>query len=249
MDLPTLDILIGLALIISIAYTVYGLTGFGSTVTGLPFLLIFIPLHIAAPMMQVYDLIAGSIVGIRNRRSADLRELWHLAPFLLIGLALGTTILIQVPEKYLLLVLGVFLVCYSSWSLFFQPASTPIAAGWAALFGTVGGIFTAIFGTGGPIYTVFLTRRIQDKEVLRATASLMIFIAGATRLLLLLVTGYFSRDHNTLQLALFLLPFLFLGIFVGSYLHRRFSSQHFMKAIWLILIVAGVNVFRQGLAR
>ena len=95
---------------------------------------------------------------------------------------------------------------------------------------------------------MFLARRNQDKVVLRATTSLKIFIAGATRLLLFLVTGYFSRDH-ILQLALFLLPFIFLGVFVGSHLHRRFSSQRIMQAIWLILIAAGVNLFRQGIAR
>jgi uncharacterized membrane protein YfcA len=248
MALPPIDTLVMLALIVSLAYAIYGLTGFGAIIAGMPFLLIFIPLHTAAPIMQVYSLAAGSMVANQKRGSADLRELWYLAPFMLLGLTIGTTILIYVPEKYLLLLLGVFLVCYSSWSLFFQPVGKPIAVAWASLFGTAGGIFSAIFGTGGPLFAIFLARRIDDKEVLRTTTNLVLFIAGAIRLLMLVITGFFSRDE-VIHLGLLLLPCAVAGVLVGSRLHRRVSLRFSMQATWLVLIVAGITVVQQGLDR
>ena len=248
MDLPTPELLISLALITTAAYAVYGLTGFGAAVTGMPFMLILIPLHIAVPVMMVHGLFAGALIGIRTRRHADLGELRILLPYLIIGLILGTTILVQIPEKYLLLLLGAFLLGYSGWSLLFRPVSKPIAVAWAAPLGIIGGIFSGIFGTGGAIYTVFLVRRIQDKNVLRATTSLLVLIAALFRLLMLLLTGFFSRD-NVLQLIILLLPFVFLGLYLGNHFHRRTSLRRIMQTIWLILIVAGINVIRQGLAR
>lgn len=248
MDLPSIGILISLALIITLAFAIYGLTGFGAVVAGMPFMVIFIPLQTAVTVMLIFSLFAGSAVGIRQRRSVDLREIWRLLPFLTIGLVLGTSILIYVLEKYLLLLLGIFLLCYSSWSLLFRPVSKPIAVTWAAPLGIVGGIFSAIFGTGGPIYTIYLVRRITDKHVLRATTNLMVLISAISRLVLFLMSGFFARD-DVLQLALFLLPFVFLGLFVGHRLHSRVSLTRIMQAIWLILIVAGVNVFREGLVR
>ncbi|MBN8473887.1 sulfite exporter TauE/SafE family protein [Sulfuritalea sp.] len=248
MILPSADILVSLALIITIAFAIYGLTGFGAVVAGMPFMVIFIPLQTAVTLMLVFSLFAGSAVGIRQRQAVDFREIWRLLPYLLVGLVLGTSILIQVPEKYLLFLLGMFLLCYSSWSLFFRPVSEPIAVGWAAPLGIGGGFFSALFGTGGPIYTIYLVRRITDKHVLRATTSLMVLISAISRFVLFLMTGFFARD-DVLQLALFLLPFVFLGLFVGHYLHRRFPLYRIMQAIWLILMVAGVNVVRQGLAR
>lgn len=248
MLLPSVDILVALALITTLAFAVYGLTGFGAVVAGMPFMVIFMPLQTAITLMLIFTLVAGSAVGVRERRFADQKELWRLLPFLFIGFVLGTSILIYVPEKYLLLLLGAFLLCYSSWSLFFRPVSKPIAAIWAMPLGIVGGIFSIIFGTGGPIYTIFLARRITDKHVLRATTSLMVFISTVIRLALFLLAGLLSRD-DVLQLALFLLPFVFLGLFVGHRLHTRFSIHRIMQVIWLILIVAGVNVLRQGLAR
>lgn len=247
MNLPSIDVLLALALITTLAFAVYGLTGFGAVVAGMPFMVIFISLQTAVTLMLIFTLIAGSAVGIRQRRYADLRELMRLLPYLCVGFILGTGILIYMQEKYLLLLLGIFLLCYSSWSLFFRPVSKPIAVIWAVPLGIVGGIFSVIFGTGGPVYTIFLARRITDKHALRATTSLMVFISTVIRLALFLLTGFLARD-DVLHLALVLLPFVLLGLFVGHRVHSRVSLHRIMQAIWLLLIVAGVNVFRQGLA-
>lgn len=248
MDVLSPELLIYLALITFAAYAVYGLTGFGNVAIALPVMLFFMPLHTAIPITMLHGLFAGSTVGIAKRRHADLGELRLLAPFVVIGLVLGATILVYVPEKYLLYLLGLFLVCYSCWSLLSPSVSKQIARGWAAPLGVIGGIFSATFGTGGVLYMVFLVGRIRDKESLRATSNLIVFAVAVARLLLLLSTGFLTRDHVLLLTAL-LLPFVFLGLYAGNHLHSRVSLQRILQAIWLILIAAGINVIRQGLTR
>jgi hypothetical protein len=134
-------------------------------------MLIFMPLHTAIPIAMLHGLFGGSTVGIAKRRHADFGELRILAPFVVIGLILGTSILVYVPEKYLLYLLGIFLVCYSCWSLLSPSVNKQIARGWAAPIGIIGGIFSATFGTGGVLFIVFLAGRIRDKETLRATSN------------------------------------------------------------------------------
>lgn len=247
MSLP-IDSVVSAALIVSLAYTVYGLTGFGSSITAMPLLVLFMPLQLALPMMLILDLFAGLMVGLRHRRSADLRELMRLMPYVLIGMALGVTVLVNAPEAVLLLVLGIFILSYSAWSLIVRQSDKLIATGWSPAFGIGGGMFTALFGTGGPIYTIYLSRRLQDKLTLRSTISLLILIAGAIRLAFFSSVGFFSQN-NLLQLILFLLPCSLLGLFIGSHLHHRMSTRRVMQAVWVILVLGGMSLVRQSLMR
>lgn len=55
-----------LALIVMFAYTVFGLTGFGSSITAMPLLVQLIPLKVAVPLMLVYDLTSGLLLGLKT---------------------------------------------------------------------------------------------------------------------------------------------------------------------------------------
>src|SRR5437868_974112 len=173
-----------LGLIVMLAYTVFGLTGFGSSITAMPLLVQVIPLRMAVPLMLVFDLCSGLLLGLKNRRVVDRKELLRLIPFMLVGMALGVIVLVKAPERVLLLVLGVFILGYSAWSLLLRREPKRLSVGWSAPLGMVGGVFTALFGTGGPIYTIYLARRLDDKAVLRATISSLTFVTGISRLVL-----------------------------------------------------------------
>ena len=84
-DLPLVTILAA-ALVVTLGYTVFGLTGFGSTIVAVPLLAHFLPIRFAVPMMLVFDLCAGLLFGLRNRRDVDRGELLRLAPFVVVGM-------------------------------------------------------------------------------------------------------------------------------------------------------------------
>lgn len=237
----TPEIIAGAALIIVLAYTVFGLTGFGSSITAMPLLVHLIPLRMAVPMMLIFDLCAGLLLGLRNWRAVSRRELMHLVPFMLVGMVLGVTLLVKAPEKILLLVLGVFVLAYSAWSLLLRPSFKPISAQWSVPLGTAGGVFTALFGTGGPIYTIYLARRLEDKLALRATISSLIFVSGLARLVLFTGAGLYAQQ-NVLRLGIYLLPCAMAGLFVGNRLHSRLPAHRVVQAVWAILILGGSSL-------
>jgi uncharacterized membrane protein YfcA len=236
-----LDTAVLVALVVILAYTVFGLTGFGSSITAMPLLVQLIPLHTALPMMLVFDLAAGLLLGLKNRRAVDRKELLRMVPMMLIGMGIGVVALIKAPERLLLLTLGVFILAYSAWSLLFRPSQQIIRSAWSVPLGISGGVFTALFGTGGPIYTIYLARRLPDKLVLRATISSLIFISGLSRLALFSGAGLY-RQHGLLLLAAVLLPFALGGLYLGNHLHGRLAPARVVQAIWAILIAGGASL-------
>ena len=56
------------------------------------------------------DIVAFPLFGARVRERIQYREIGWLAPFIVIGMAAGLTLLIEVAEQILLVVLGSFLL-------------------------------------------------------------------------------------------------------------------------------------------
>ncbi|TFW33818.1 sulfite exporter TauE/SafE family protein [Massilia horti] len=235
-----------LALIIILAYTVFGLTGFGSSITAMPMLVLVIPLKMAVPLMLIFDLTSGLLLGLKNRRVIARHEMLRLVPFMLAGMALGVVLLVKAPERLLLLTLGVFILSYSTWSLLLRRDPQPIGSGWSLPFGVVGGVFTAMFGTGGPFYTIYLARRLDDKQILRATISGVIFLSGLSRLALFTSAGLY-RQESLLLLGLILLPCALGGLYLGNHLHSRLPAGRVVQVIWGILILGGASLILRNL--
>ena len=245
-DLPWLTLL-SAALIVTVAYTVYGLTGFGAAIIAIPLLAHFFPLRFAVPMMLVFDLFAGLLLGLKNRKYLDRSELLRLLPFLLIGMVVGVTVLVQASERWLLLVLGTFVLGYAGCSLLRKAELVPVSSKWAVPAGLIGGAFTALYGTGGPVYMVYLARRLPDKTVMRATIGVLIFGTALIRLVLFTGSGFYRQD-GLLPLALALLPCAIAGYLAGSFLHARMSAKRAIQAVWLLLIAGSASLLWRALS-
>ena len=122
-----------------------------------------------------------------------------------------------------------------------------IGAAWAMPAGMAGGVFTALYGSGGPIYTVYLARRLDDANRLRATIAVLIFCTAWARLALFSGTGLMFQP-SLLALAAVLLPCAVAGYFIGSHLHRRLAPQQVARAIWILLLVSGASLFWRALS-
>lgn len=227
--------------VILLAYTVYGLTGFGSSITAVPLLTQFLPLRQVVPMMLLFDLAAGVMVGLRNRSHVEWRELARMAPFMAAGMLLGLGLLLYAPQRALLIALGGFIFAYASWTLVLRPRVRPLRAAWAAPVAFVGGLFTSMFGTGGPIYVIYLARRGMQPQALRATISTLILASGLVRLLLFSSAGLYHQPA-VLPRSLLLVPCMLGGLWLGTRLHRRLPAQRVVQAVWIVLLAAGASL-------
>src|SRR6218665_2037057 len=117
--------LILIFLVVTVAYVVFGMVGFGTA------------------------LIAALNNILRDGRKADVDELKRLIPLMMVGSLIVSAILLKSRPDILLLGLGIFVVASSLYSLSglspkkkFQPRA-------AIPFGIIGGVFSALFGSGG----------------------------------------------------------------------------------------------------
>ena len=227
--------------VVAIAYLVYGLTGFGSSIVAIPLLTQLVPLRTATPVMLVLDLGAGMLVGMRNLQAVEASELKRLGPWLCMGLLLGVSVLVSVPETPLELLLGVCLLTYSLWRVASRGEFREIGGGWALPLGFFGGCLTAVFGTGGPVYTIYLAGRLRDPDQRRATISALITATAVARLLLFSASGLYANPA-VLPLVGFLLPCGAIGLFAGARLRSVISAARVLSLLWFVLIIAAANL-------
>lgn len=230
-----------------VAYGVFGATGFGSSVIAVPLLAHAFPLTFAVPFVTSLDAFATTNASYRQWRSASFEELRRVLPALLLGIVVGTTLLVHLPRAPALLALGVFIALYGLYIVVAQPSGRVIRGAWAWPIGFIGGLFSVLFGTGGPIYMVYLSARIRDKTVLRATSSLLVAISVLLRLGVFMVSGLLMQP-GLLVLVLMMLPVMLVGYGVGSRAHHALSRNAVMRLIATVLLANGLLLITRSLA-
>ena len=229
------------------AYTVFGLTGFGAAMVAVPILVQFIPLQFVVPMLLLLDLVTTALVGMRNWNSVSRPELLRLLPFMMVGVALGTTVLAKVESRWLLIGLGLFVLMMTGRALLKSSAQTEeVARGWSVPAGVVGGVFSALFGTGGPVYTMYLSRRLPQIDAFRSTIAAVILFSALVRLAAFAGSGLLQQD-DLLRSAAFAMPFSLVGLAIGSRLRRKISADAVRRALLIFLCASGVSVLCRGL--
>ena len=239
-DLPWFA-LVAIPLIVLLAYTVFGAAGFGSSLIGVPLLAHLVPLTFAVPLITLLDAGAATTQSVRHWRHASWPVFWRILPSMLVGIAIGATLLVTLPQAPMLLALGIFVSGYGVY-LFLGTRTLRTAPDWLAYpIGLIGGIFSVTFGTGGPIYMVFLSARIHDKSVLRATSSVVITVSCWVRMAVFLVAGLLLQPP-LLTMALLMVPVMVLGLVVGNRLHHALTGTGFMRLLALLFLGNGISL-------
>jgi uncharacterized membrane protein YfcA len=235
--------------VIAGAYFVFGFAGFGSTAVALPLLALLFPLKFAVSLMMLLDLVVLLLFGARLRRGLRLDEIGWLVPFMLAGMAAGLTLLIRAPEPLLLIVLGVFVLCYAAWGLIrlIRRSGPPrLARGWCVPIGLAGGAFSALFGTGGVLFAIYNAGRLTNANELRANNAAMILLSSLLRLVLFSAAGLLGQEGLPAT-ALVLAPALALGFWLGGRLHASVPAAVVVNAVYALLVIAGLTLLVRSL--
>lgn len=144
-----------------------------------------------------------------------------------------------IDEAVLALVFGVFLVLYAFYGLFFHKHFLPQNKTTGAVVGTAAGFFGAAFNIHGPLVGLYSAdRRQQSKAEIKGLTAAYMFISGVFT-----VVGHAFYDRVTadvLWYALFSLPFLFFGLWVGTRFSHHLNSEWIKNGIYVFVLIAGV---------
>jgi uncharacterized membrane protein YfcA len=86
---------------------------------------------------------------------------------------------------------------------------------------------------------VYLSARIHDKTILRATSSMVVTIGVVTRVAVFVVTGLMLHA-SVLVVGAILVPLMFGGYWLGNRLHHALSRQGVFRLIASLLVLNGV---------
>lgn len=224
---------------------VFGLTGFGAALLTIPVATHFVPLPFALALFSLMDLANSARLGFENPRHAVRAEWLRLIPMIVVGTAIGVTLLVNMPRKAGMLALGIFVIAYALWSLWKPGGSGRIAAGWAWLAGLAGGLTSTLFGAGGPPYVIYLSQRGLSKEALRATLGFATFSSISLRVIAFLVSGILLDLRVWLSL-IAVLPAAWIGLSLARRLYTKVSREGLLRAMALVLLVSGAGLIVRG---
>ena len=223
---------------VAVAYAIFALAGFGAIFITGPVLAQVMPVAEVVPVLALVDCAAATFNGVKLGRDIAFTELALLLPLMVAGSFVGTHALLVIPGRPMMFALGIFVLCYAIWSLLTPPATGRLGRRWILPFGTFGGVFSGMFGSGGFIYAMYLTRRLDDKEAIRATQSALLIFSSLTRAVIFFFAGVYA-DRHILLLAAACVPAMIVGTWLGHRVTLAMSRQQFLRAIYALLLVSG----------
>ena len=237
-DPATLLLIIAIAFV---AYVLFALSGFGSNLITVPLLGLLYPLTYVLPMLATLDVVAAMRIGFQSRGHLLKRELLWLMPGLGLGIAAGTTLLVNLPPAITLGTLGAAILGYGLYSFSDRPISLRLPQ-WSAIpCGIAGGVLSSLFGTGGPVYVTYLIARGHDPRAVRSTITVLLSLTALTRIVIYLLYGLYAQD-NVLRYALAAAPAMLAGIWLGHRLHLSLSKRRLVQCMAALLVASGLSL-------
>ena len=233
-------------IVVIVAYTVFGLSGFGSTLISVPILAHFLPVPYLVALMALLDLASAAFIGRSNREHISKPELKRLIPFMFVGFVVGVTVLVGVPDRYLRIALGLFAVGVGVHGIFNPTLARTISRLWSIPAGIVGGAVATIFGAGGPIYATYLSGRLTDKSQIRSTLSTIISLSAFSRAVLYAISGLLLH-LSILVGAVVLAPFVWIGLRIGNRIHVGLTQAQMRRAVGCLLALTGGSLLLRAI--
>ncbi|WMP19331.1 sulfite exporter TauE/SafE family protein [Thiothrix lacustris] len=227
--------------IVVLAYFIRGIAGFGSGLIAVPLLALFLPLTFVVPSILLLDFTASLVMGGLDLKRVQWQEINILIPFSLLGVIIGTQLLVNLPMTPMLLALAAFILVFAIRSLLNLKGEKPISRGWAVPAALTGGTVGGLFGTGGPPYVIYLNHRIHDKSLLRATFSALFFIEGAVRIVTFFIAGLLMAQ-TVWWSALWALPIMLGALWAGGRVHTGLTQAQMTRLIGILLLLASVSL-------
>ncbi|TCR68690.1 sulfite exporter TauE/SafE family protein [Bosea sp. BK604] len=159
----------------------------------------------------------------------------------LVGVALGATFVVALPERLLLGVLGGFILLMT-WVP--KPELPGLASGGIVIGGAVSTFVTMFAGATGPFVQALLLPLKLDKRQLIATQAACTMVQHLLKVLAFGALGFAYADWLPLVAAMIL--FGFAGTMAGTKLLETLPERWFLVTIRTVLTVVGLDLLRRA---
>jgi hypothetical protein len=235
--IPT-SVIIFAVVIVLVAGTVSGLTGFGFVLVSVtPLLLVFDPATVVMITLSL-NLLTSIVVTLEARQKIRWRTVLSLLPWASAGLYAGVILLKTLDAAVIKLIAGGIVGAFALLFLTGRRLPGTGTARATAVAGVVSGVLTTSTGLTGPPIVVLLTGREFAPQPFRASAAAFFVPIDVFGIATLISQGTVRRSD--LGIVALLAPIAIGGTLIGGRLARHVSVAAFRRIILILLLLTGI---------
>jgi uncharacterized protein len=244
---PTL-ILVGIALLF--ASFVKGASGLGFPLIATPTVALLLDIRTAITILLIPNIVMDVAQVFRDGFPfAVLRRFAWFFLATIVGVFLGTAVLVNLPLWVLNFCLGIMVLVFVTFNwLKFDFRITP---GLEKLLivpvGFISGFLNGITNAAGPVLAIYLfSLRLEKREFIKSIATIFVFTKLSQ---LAAVSSWNLFNSSTLLLSLQVTLFTLAGFYAGLKTQDRIHQQTFNRALLILLFVIGVTLLGRALSQ
>ncbi len=230
---------VAIIVIVLLAAFVKGVTGFGFALVSLPLLMFWFPAKELIPVLMLCNLFASILIVLQKKEYKLIdKKSRSLIIYGAIFTIFGVTLLKNIPNKALIVILAVFFIVMSIFSMLKHKKISKYKIGIYRLAGAVCGFLTGCISVSGPPLALFLHQvNVNNRQFREIFAWFSITTATVA-----LISYYFADllTWKTLELSAISIPLLFIGSYTGKRLNNLIPKAFFEKMILAICIFSSV---------
>ena len=239
MSLDLTHVLIGIALLF--AAFVKGATGLGFPLIATPMVALLLDIRIAVTILILPNLLMDMTQVFRGGFPyAILRRFKSMVGLTIVGVFIGTMVLVMLPLWALNFCLGIMVIVFVVSNLLkfdftISPAAEKILS---PIFGLLSGFLNGMTNAAGPTLAIyFYSLKLEKRDFVKAVATIFM-ITKATQLIAVSTWNLFNWDTLTLSFQVVL--FTMLGFFAGLKTQDRVNQRTFSRGLLVLLSIVGV---------
>ena len=229
----------------AVAFVVKGMTGFGPALLIVPVFSLFMPLTEVVPISGALLFLSNLPLASSGWGQLKKRTFIPAALGFGLGVAIGGNLLVILPEAVLLKVLGLALAgfcLYQLWGGRAVEVSPPLSRGEQLRLlasASLSGVLVGAVGAGALPLIVYLGLR-YPKQHFRLLITYVFLVGSATQVAVYGLRGLYTPEVSFT--ALWLVPAMALGLWLGNLFFGRVDQRAFNRAIGLVLALPAVQL-------
>jgi uncharacterized membrane protein YfcA len=235
-----MQLYINISVIVFLSGIIKGLSGFGAILIALPLLVLFIDIKAAVPLTVMLGTSASLFLLVKLSKDFEWREIYPIIVGSVPGILVGVFFLNALDRDILQLILGIFLISYSIYSLFFGSPRLILGRIWAYIFGFFAGWLGGTIGASGPPVIIYTSLQPWRKDKINVTLQGFFLISGFIIIFLYSCMGIIAT--TVLQFFGISLPMFGLGTYIGSHFYGIIGERLYRKIIFILLLFLGAFI-------
>jgi len=233
-----------IALIVLGASIIQALFGFGFGLISVPLMIFFVDLPIAVVTATAVSTVSCAIQWWESR-AVEAREMsQRLVCSALIGMPFGLWLLLNLDARLMKGILGIVVLFGVFLSVKgFDLQRLPKAFDYA--MGVVSGVLSTATSTNGPPLVFLLHARHFEPIDFRAVLNRVFTFLNFFTLVIFTLAGKMTGE--ALRLALFSIPVMGAGVFIGTRLRTKINPDHFRNLVIGLLTLSGLSAIANAL--